>query len=121
MPVVDDATRRIDTLGEERVFLRHLLVFVRYYLEVKQLRENDEEHSAKDEADDIAARLVEDRHLRILDESYAVLVLNFSFLKNKSSVNKISNRLTAVVAMTFPIKYKKVPKFIHSRKTIYPW
>lgn len=41
---------------------------------------------------------------------YAVLVLNFTFRGNNSSVVKINNKLMAVVDNTFKIKSKKVPK-----------
>jgi len=64
--VIDNATGGVNPFREKRVILRHLFVLGRKNLEVEELRKNDQKHPAEDEADDIAAGLVKNRHLRIL-------------------------------------------------------
>src|SRR5450631_3291699 len=104
MMVVNDTTGRIHSLGKELIFYRHILILIRKYLQIEELDNNNQEHPPENETYDITARLIEDRHLRILSLNYTVFVLNFSFLKNKSSVNRTSIMLIPVVAITFPTK-----------------
>ena len=66
VPVIDDTTAGVDAFAEKSVFLRLLFVFFGDDLQVEKLCRDDQEHACENEADDIAARLIEYRHMDLL-------------------------------------------------------
>ena len=66
IPVIDDTPAGIDAFAEKGVFLRLLFVFFGDDLQVEELSRDDQEHACENEADDIAARLIEYRHMDLL-------------------------------------------------------
>src|SRR5882724_5498245 len=62
LPVINDPPGRVNAFPEQGVLLRLSFILSRNDLQVKQLSDDDQEHARENEADDIAAGLIEYRH-----------------------------------------------------------